>query len=211
MSSLKKITYIGCAILFINQIYASDGLEIETINGPCQNVLKMKTEDVFPDELFLAKEIVEKLLVALKPYCPAAGLAAPQIGISKSVFIYSFDRDPKNLEAVINPSFTPVSNEVVKGWEGCLSVILGDIWELAYLPRYEEIDVTYLNLEGEKIEKRLNGFAAKVFQHEFDHLQGIECINHKHAIVKKFSSKKPLMDFLQKVKEQDSIRYQKPD
>ena len=104
-----------------------------------------------------------------------------------------------------------MSNELEEGWEGCFSVILGDVWKLAYLPRYDQIDVTYFNLEGEKVERRLNGFAAKVFQHEFDHLQGIECINHQDAIVKEFSSKSEMMNFLQKVKEEDSIKYQKPN
>ncbi len=211
MTKLKKIIYIGCMLIFMNQTFASSGLEIVTVNGACQDVLKMKTEDIQLDELSIAEEIAEKLMKALKPFCPAAGLAAPQIGISKSVFIYSFDRDPKNLEAIINPSFAPVSNEVEEGWEGCISVILGDVWKLAFLPRYEQIDVTYLNLKGEKIEKRLSGFAAKVFQHEFDHLQGIECINHRDAVVREFSSKDALMEFLHKVKEEDSVRYQKPN
>lgn len=211
MSVFKKLIFIGSSIFLMNQIYASNDLKIVTVNSPSQNILKMKTEDIKSDELSLAKEIAEKLLKALKPHCPAAGLAAPQIGISKSVFIYSFDRDPKNLEVVINPLFTPVGNEMEIGWEGCFSVILGDVWKLAYLPRYEQIDVTYMNLKGEKIHKHLTGFAAKVFQHEFDHLQGIECINHQDAIVKEFSDESEMMSFLQKVKEEDSVRYQKPN
>jgi len=62
----------------------------------------------------------------LKPYLPAAGLAAPQIGISKSVFIFSFDRGPKNLEAVVNPRFVPIEDTKVEGWEGCFSVMLSN-------------------------------------------------------------------------------------
>ena len=58
------------------------------------------------------------LLVKLENNClsllnlifPAAGLAAPQIGIGKSVFIYSYDRDPKNLEVAINPSYIPIGD-----------------------------------------------------------------------------------------------------
>ena len=186
-------------------------INIVTIDSPLQGVLKQKTEEIRRDELFLAREIVEKLGLALKPYLPAAGLAAPQIGIGKSVFIFSYDRDPKNLEAVINPSFTPVGDAKVEGWEGCFSVILSNgTWKLAKIPRYEAIRVQYLNLEGTKKEKTLEGFAAKVFQHEYDHLQGIENIDREDAVVKDFSTKEEMLDFMKQVKKEDSVRYKKP-
>jgi peptide deformylase len=185
--------------------------EIVTIDSPKHEVLRTKTEDIKENELPLAKEIAEALYASLKPHMPAAGLAAPQIGISKSVFIFSYDRDPKNLEVVINPTFAPVGSSRVKGWEGCFSVLLCKSgWKLAYVPRYETILVSYLNLNGERIEKTLEGFAAKVFQHEFDHLQGIECIDRPDAITKSFDSKEELLAYLQEVKKEDSTRYIKP-
>jgi peptide deformylase len=186
--------------------------EIVTIDSPMQHVLKMRTEDIRADELPLAQEIVGKLFAALKPHMPAAGLAAPQIGISKSVFIFSFDRDPKHLEGVINPKFTPEGENKVEGWEGCFSVMLSkDTWKLAKIPRYEKIKVEYLNIEGEKVERVLEGFGAKVFQHEYDHLQGIENIDREDAVVMEFRSKEEMLDFMQQVKKEDSLRYKKPD
>lgn len=88
-------------------------MQIVTIDSSSKEILKKKTEDIRKDESNLAKEITEKLLTALAPYLPAAGLAAPQIGISKSVFIYSYDREPKHLEPVINPQFIPDRKSVV--------------------------------------------------------------------------------------------------
>jgi peptide deformylase len=193
-----------------NQIFSKE-LKIVTVDSPESDVLRKKTENFKQDELPLAREIAEKLFQALNPYLPAAGLAAPQIGISKSIFIYSYDRDPKNFEIVINPSFIPIGNEKIEGWEGCFSVILSDgIWKLAKIPRYEKIKAMYTNQNGEKVEKLLEGFASKVFQHEYDHLQGIESIERKDAIIKEFSTKNELLNFLQMVKKEDSARYKNP-
>lgn len=185
-----------------------ENIEIVTIDGPLQHILKTKTEDIQEDELPLAQEIIRKLFVALKPHVPAAGLAAPQIGISKSVFIFSFDRDPNHLEGVINPYFVPYGEEKIEGWEGCFSIMLSNgTWKLAKIPRYETILVQYLNANGEKIERILEGFAAKVFQHEYDHLQGIENIDREDALVRDFSSKEECLKFMQQVKKEDSLHY----
>lgn len=186
-------------------------LKIVTIDSPEQEVLKQPTESIREDELPLAKEIGEKLFLALQPYFPSAGLAAPQIGIGKSIFIFSYDRDPKNLEVVINPTYVPIGEEAVRGWEGCFSVILSEReWKLANVPRYEAIKVTYMNIEGKKVEKVLEGFAAKVFQHEWDHLQGVENICREDAEVKAFDSREDLFEFMKAVKKEDAARYKKP-
>ncbi len=186
-------------------------VEIVTVDSPKQIVLEQPTKPIKENEWALARAIGEKLLLALWPHFPAAGLAAPQIGISRSVFIFSFDRDPKNLEVVINPSLTSHSQSQVQSWEGCLSIILSNgIWKHAKIPRYERIKVTYFNLKREKKEKILEGFAAKVFQHEYDHLQGIVNIDREDAEVKTFESKEELLDYLQAVKNEDASRYIKP-
>lgn len=189
----------------------SENIKIVTIDSPLQHVLKAKTEDIQTDELALAKEIANKLFSALRPYFPAAGLAAPQIGISKSVFIFSFDRDPNNLEVVINPYFTPIGDTKIEGWEGCFSAILSDgTCKIAKIPRHETIKVQYLNINGEKVEKLLEGFAAKVFQHEYDHLLGIENIDREDAVVADFTTREEMQHFMQQVKKEDSFRYKKP-
>ncbi len=127
-------------------------------------------------------------------------------------FIFSVDRDPNNLEGVINPYFVPCGATKIEGWEGCFSVMLSNgTWKLAKIPRYETIRVQYLNPNGEKIEKVLEGFAAKVFQHEYDHLQGVENIDREDAVIMDFASKEEMMSFMQEVKKEDALRYKKPN
>jgi peptide deformylase len=193
--------------MFLSQNPAfSKTIQIITTDSLEKDVLRKKTKDIEQHEIPLAREIAEKLFSALEPYLPAAGLAAPQIGISRSVFIFSFDREPKNFEVVINPDFIPMGNEVVDGWESCFSVLL----KMAKVPRYQTIKATFLNLAGEKVEKILEGFGAKVFQHEFDHLQGVENIDRKDALVKSFEHREDLLEYLQEIKKADATSYIKP-
>lgn len=187
-----------------------NALDIITLDSAQAQVLKVKTENIREDELPLAQEIANQLYSSLSPFFPAAGLAAPQIGISRSVFIFSYDRDPKNLEVVINPTLEPFGEEKIEGWESCFSAILTTgACHCAKVFRYAVIRVSYLNLKGEKIEKILEGFAAKVFQHEYDHLQGYVNIFRPDAEVKTFGNKQEFQDFIQEVKKQDATRYTK--
>jgi peptide deformylase len=103
------------------------------------------------------------------------GIAAPQVGISKQFFILSShpnSRYPYAPEVepfvVINPQITDTSDTQSKDWEGCLS--LPGI--RALVPRFDHIDVLYQTRHGETVETRYEGFLARVFQHELDHLQG---------------------------------------
>ena len=177
-------------------------LEIVTIDSPKKGVLRQKTKPFGQNELHQAREIADQLIETLEPLMPAAGLAAPQIGISRSIFIYSYDRTLEHLKVVINPSFEPVGDEVVEGWEGCFSAIFSNgTWQMARLPRYEKIKATYLNLDGMEEVVMLEGFSAKVFQHEYDHLQGIACVLREDATVKTFESEEELKGFMQSVKE----------
>jgi peptide deformylase len=76
--------------------------------------------------------------------------------------------------------------------------------------RFEKIRVSYLNLEGARVEKILSGFAAKVFQHEYDHLQGIVNIDRQDAETKSFNNKGEMSLFIQEVKGKDSTTYDRP-
>ena len=116
------------------------------------------------------------------------------------------------ISIVINPSFSPIGDTKIDGWEGCFSIMLSNgTWKLAKIPRYETIQVQYLNTKGENVEKQLEGFAAKVFQHEYDHLQGIENIDREDAIVMDFTTKEEMFNFMQQVKKEDSLHYKKPN
>ena len=104
-----------------------------------------------------------------------AGLAAPQIGVDLQVVIFGFstnerypDRAPVPRTVLLNPVITPLSDEIVEGWEGCLSVpgLRGKV------PRHARIRYAGLDPLGRAIEREVDGFHAVVVQHECDHLIG---------------------------------------
>ena len=104
-----------------------------------------------------------------------AGLAAPQIGVDLQLVIFGFQRNERYPEApplpftvLLNPQITPLSDEEVDGWEGCLSVpgLRGQV------PRWARIRYTGFDLQGQAIEREADGFHARVVQHECDHLIG---------------------------------------
>ena len=120
-------------------------------------------------------------LFATSAEANGAGIAAPQIYVSLRVFILSIKPssrypDAPDMEptAVINPEILRVSKETEEDWEGCLSVpgIRGKV------PRPREICVSYITREGGRVESELSGFAARVFLHEFDHLEGLTWLDH---------------------------------
>lgn len=104
------------------------------------------------------------------------GIAAPQIGKSYRLFIMAsrpsirYPHAPKmSPTAVINPVILSHSDEIVRDWEGCLSV--PDV--RALVPRYQEIEVVYIDVKGKQQRQVLTDFVARIFQHELDHLNGV--------------------------------------
>ena len=105
-----------------------------------------------------------------------AGLAAPQIGIGLRVVIFGVESNPRYPEAqpvpytvLINPVLTPLGPDMEEGWEGCLSVP----GMRGVVPRYRELRYTGVDARGQPIDSSVNGFHARVVQHEVDHLDGI--------------------------------------
>ncbi len=104
------------------------------------------------------------------------GLAAPQIGVDLQLVIFGFERSERYPDApavprtvLLNPVITPLSDELVEGWEGCLSVpgLRGKV------PRHQRIRYTGFDPRGQAIEREAEGFHARVVQHECDHLIGM--------------------------------------
>ncbi|MBA3996335.1 MAG: peptide deformylase [Candidatus Accumulibacter sp.] len=105
-----------------------------------------------------------------------AGLAAPQIGVGLRVVIFGFahnarypDADEVPYTVLVNPTLTPLSEETEGGWEGCLSVpgLRGVV------PRWRQLRYTGFDAAGNPIDRSVEGFHARVVQHECDHLDGI--------------------------------------
>jgi len=98
------------------------------------------------------------------------GLAAPQVGLVERFFVMnpSFDRDPKHEIVVINPRILEFMGLNVEDDEGCLSVPR----IVARVLRRQEIEASYMDLDGKHVTVLLSGFPARIFQHEYDHLDG---------------------------------------
>jgi peptide deformylase len=104
-----------------------------------------------------------------------AGLAAPQIGVDLQLVIFGFERNerypeapPVPLTVLLNPQITPLGTDEVDGWEGCLSVPGLRGW----VPRWQRIRYTGIDQFGQAIDREVDGFHARVVQHECDHLIG---------------------------------------
>ena len=105
-----------------------------------------------------------------------AGLAAPQIGVLLRVVIFGVKSNPRypDIEEVpdtvlINPVIEPLAAEMIEDWEGCLSVPGMRGW----VPRHAHVRYTGYDEQGRRMERAVQGFHARVVQHECDHLDGI--------------------------------------
>ena len=113
-------------------------------------------------------------MISIMYQASGVGLAAPQIGLNLMLFVYNPTGDPKekSFERIVcNPIIKEYSKETDIEEEGCLSSRSDDCPGLVERSKY--IMVEYQNEVGQKIIRRLKGFEARVFQHEYDHLQGI--------------------------------------
>ena len=121
-------------------------------------------------------DIIEDLKATLK-FGTGLGIAAPQIGVNKRIIVVGAkkenikynDAEEIPITAMINPIWKKISEDTDIQYEGCMSVpvIRGKV------ERYKNIELTYFNENGEKIVRQVNGFFARLVQHECDHLDGI--------------------------------------
>ncbi len=117
-----------------------------------------------------------ELLLALMMDKSGVGLAAPQLGFSLQLIIIASRPTARYPQAplmepvvMVNPVYTVLDRTLEKDWEGCLSVP----GVRALVPRYRSINVEYQDINGDACKMDLQGFPARVFQHEYDHLQGL--------------------------------------
>ncbi|WP_010243868.1 peptide deformylase [Acetivibrio cellulolyticus] len=152
------------AILSVLKINKSIfGLRDISLRNPSRQIQKEELrEQWFIDFI---KDLFETLY-----YSPTGvGLAAPQVGVHIRLVAIDMDRDGKNPFPLINPTYEAVNDSIVLSNESCLSVpgFVGKV------QRHEKIKLTYWDVNGEEIELYVEGFKAKVIQHEIDHLNGV--------------------------------------
>jgi peptide deformylase len=143
--------------------------EIITLPHPVLRRKAHKVADFGKDFQQLVDDMVETMRDA-----PGVGLAAPQIAISQRLIVVEFgdeenENAPQKLYVLANPEITEASEEMVAGIEGCLSVpeLVGEV------ERHESITVKGLNRHGRPTKIKAQGWLARIFQHEIDHLDGI--------------------------------------
>ncbi|MBT3260886.1 peptide deformylase [bacterium] len=149
-------------------------ISIKTWEDP---ILRQVAIDVQPSEISSKKfqVLVRNLLNTVEG--EGVGLAAPQIGVSKRVFVMNFEpgkTELSNFVIVINPQILHKSDDLEKEGEGCLSIP----GMMGIVPRHRVIDVSYTDLSGKIVNQQLCDYVARIFQHEYDHLDGILFVDH---------------------------------
>jgi peptide deformylase len=141
-------------------------------------VLRRKAKPVtkFGKEL---QALIDDMIETMRQ-APGVGLAAPQVSVSERLIVVEYGEEeeteageiielPKKLFILANPEIVKTSEEKVKGIEGCLSIpgIVGEV------ERFESIQLRGLNRHGKPARVKAEGWLARIFQHEIDHLDGV--------------------------------------
>lgn len=134
--------------------------EIRVVGDP---VLRQRAHDVTDIDGALVR-LVEDMVTTMYE-APGVGLAAPQVGVQKRLFVYDVGEGP---QALVNPTIVEGDGEWVFE-EGCLSVP-GLSWDIV---RPKEVHLTGHDLDGNEVSIEADEYLARVFQHEMDHLDGI--------------------------------------
>lgn len=139
-----------------------------------QPILRKKAKEVKEVHHADIQKLIHDLIATLMDV-NGVGIAAPQVYQSVRLFIVASHPNPRypnapymKPTAVINPKNVSVSKEIAKDWEGCLSVP----GIRALVPRSTTISVEFTTADGKKVKKRYKDFIARIFQHEYDHLEG---------------------------------------
>lgn len=212
---LGALLVTGCATTSASQ------MEPKKMHAPAivqtgAEVLRARAQEV-PKEQIPTPEfqaLIARMIDAMRK-APGVGLAAPQLGIPLRVFVLEDraelmttltaeelaerERVPVPVRAIVNPTVTPVGEEKVTFFEGCLSVS----GYAALVTRFREVEVTGLDEHGQPVRWRVRGWPARILQHEMDHLNGTLYIDRMHTRsfgtlpqVKERFAGKPIKDVL---------------
>ena len=152
-------------------------MAIREIITPENPILRQKAKKVAafgPALKALADDLVDTMREA-----PGVGLAAPQVAVSQRLIVVEYAPEPEEdsdeepappkLYRLVNPEIVKVSEEMLVGTEGCLSLpgYAGDV------ERHAAVVVKGFNLQGKPVKIKADGWLARIFQHEIDHLDGV--------------------------------------
>jgi peptide deformylase len=167
-------------------------LEIKNCMDPVLRKLCLPIENIDGELVTLSENMVETTLAA-----PGIGLAANQIGLPWRMFVVNIgvETDKENLVTIINPEITAIEGSEI-GEEGCLSI--PDV--VAEVNRSSQIEVKGYDLDGNEIRYEAQGYLARAFQHEIDHLNGILFWDNLGKMKRDILKRK----FKKKIKEQNA-------
>jgi peptide deformylase len=161
--SEKKLIKTGPAdsALYVLSVFnAEDAVVLRKISKPVNR----------PDNKHMVLLTQRMLSTVTDPDVGGVGIAAPQVGINRRlILVQRFDKEGEPFEAYFNPVIVYNSTETVTRDEGCLSIpgCRGPV------ERPDLIEIKYIHPEGNEVIETVQGFTARIFQHEIDHLNGV--------------------------------------
>jgi len=154
-------------------------MALRTITTLPDPILRRKARPVtkFNNEL---QTLIDDMIATMRE-APGVGLAAPQVSVSERVIVVEYaepeeveeGQEPKEVEpklyVMVNPEIVKASPETVVGVEGCLSIpaLVGEV------ERAQEIRIKGFNRRGQPMKLKVDGWLARIFQHEIDHINGV--------------------------------------
>ena len=167
-------------------------LEIKNCLDPVLRKLCLPIENIDGELVTLAENMVETTLAA-----PGVGLAANQIGLPWRLFVVNIgvETDKENLVTLVNPEITAMEGSEL-GEEGCLSI--PDV--ISEVNRASQVEIKGYDLDGNEVRYEAQGYLARAFQHEMDHLNGVLFWDNLGKVKRDILKRK----FKKKIKEQDA-------
>ena len=159
-------------------------MEILLVPHPILRQKAIKLKSITKEDIKIANLMMETMIKA-----PGVGLAANQVGILKQIVTINFEDKENNKKAnyiLFNPSIIQYSKETVVMEEGCLSLPE----QYADVVRSKEIVVKYIDENKKTIKKQIDGYEARILQHEIDHLSGKLFVDYLSSLKKNILIKK---------------------
>ncbi len=159
-------------------------MEILLVPHPILRQKAIELKSITKEDIKIANLMMETMIKA-----PGVGLAANQVGILKQIVTINFEDKENNKKAnyiLFNPSIIQYSKETVVMEEGCLSLPE----QYADVVRSKEIVVKYIDENKKTIKKQIDGYEARILQHEIDHLSGKLFVDYLSSLKKNILIKK---------------------
>ncbi|MCY4263087.1 MAG: peptide deformylase [Candidatus Dadabacteria bacterium] len=163
-------------------------LEITELGNPVLRREAEHVEDIGDPEI---QDLIDDMILTAEA-ASGVGIAAPQVSKSLRIFIMAGTSSPRYPDApktetkvIINPEIVSVSEEVEKGFEGCLSIP----GIRALVPRHKLVRTVYRDRDNNTVEETFSDFAARVFQHEYDHINGLVFLDRVESSVEIITEK----------------------